>query len=160
MPDAVPFPPAVPRARATPAPAPSRVPAGDSTPTRGQRPEPPRRIAVRTSRCFAIIAVDAIARLEADDNYVVVWADRAYRHKATLDALCARLGPARFVRVHRSHAVNVAAVRELNALGRGEFRLVLRDGASLRTGRRYAATVAAVFGLGDERAADRRPASG
>jgi two-component system, LytTR family, response regulator len=113
--------------------------------------EPLRRIAVRTSRCFSIVAVESILRLAADDNYVVVWADRAYRHKATLDAVCARLDPARFVRIHRSHAVNVTAVRELSALGRGEYRLVLRDGTALRTGRRFARVVTAAFGLDDER---------
>jgi len=109
--------------------------------------EPTRRIAVRSARAYRIVALDTIVRISADDNYVVVTADRDYRQKCTLDAFLARLPPARFVRVHRSHAVNIAAVRELAALGRGEFRLVLRDGTTLRTGRRFAAVVVATFGL-------------
>src|SRR4051812_28680117 len=94
-------------------------PAGQATSTAPLVPaaEPPRRIAVRSARCFSIVPVDAITWLEADDNSVVLWADRPYRQKATLEALCARLGASRFVRVHRSHAVNVAAVRTLHALG-------------------------------------------
>jgi DNA-binding LytR/AlgR family response regulator len=109
--------------------------------------EPARRIAVRSARAYWIVALDAIVRVSADDNYVVVRADREYRQKCTLDAFLARLDPARFVRVHRSHAVNVAAVRELAALGRGEYRLVLRDDTTLRTGRRFAAVVVTTFGL-------------
>jgi DNA-binding LytR/AlgR family response regulator len=109
--------------------------------------EPARRIAVRSARAYRIIAIDTIVRISADDNYVVVTADRDYRQKCTLDAFRARLDPVRFVRVHRSHAVNTAAVRELAALGRGEFRLALRDGTTMRTGRRFAAVVVTTFGL-------------
>ena len=109
---------------------------------------PPRRIAIRTGRTIAIVPVDSIIRLAADDNYVVIHADRAYRHKCTLAALCDRLDPRRFLRIHRSHAVNVGAVCEMHALARRELRLVLRDGTSLHTGRRYAAQVASACGLG------------
>ena len=110
---------------------------------------PARRIAVRTARAYWIIPMDSIVRVTADDNYVVVRADRDYRQKCTLDAFLARLDPARFVRVHRSHVVNVGAVRELAALGRGEFRLVLQDGTRVRTGRRFTAAVTRAFGLDD-----------
>jgi len=109
--------------------------------------ESARRIAVRTARAYWIIPIDSIVRISADDNYVVVRADREYRQKCTLDAFLARLDPARFVRVHRSHAVNVNAVREVAALGRGEFRLVLEDGTRVRTGRRFTATVTRALGL-------------
>ena len=108
---------------------------------------PLRRLAVRCGRTIAIVPVDTIVRLEADDNYVLIFADRCHRHKATLAAVCARLDPERFVRIHRCHAVSVAAVRELQPLWRGEFRLVLRDATALRSGRCYGAAVARAFGL-------------
>ena len=38
---------------------------------------PARRIAVRTARAYWIIPIDSIVRISADDNYVVVRADRS-----------------------------------------------------------------------------------
>jgi two-component system LytT family response regulator len=131
-----------------------RAPVPFSSPARpaiaGTIPSTPvtPRLAVRCGRTIAIVPVDAIVRLEADDNYVLIHADRCYRHKSTLAALCARLDPERFVRIHRRHVVSVAAVRELQALWRGEFRLTLRDGTVLRSGRCYGDAVARAWGLG------------
>ena len=105
------------------------------------------RLAVRHGRSIAIVPLEAIIRLEADDNYVRVFADREYRHKSTLAALCSRLEARYFLRVHRRHAVNLAMVRELHPLWRGEYRLMLRDGTVIRTGRRYAGSLAGALGL-------------
>jgi len=133
---------------ALPSSAPASPPPASAAAVATRHPaETGRRIAVRTARAYWIIPMESIVRIAADDNYVVVRADRDYRHKCTLDAFLARLDAARFVRVHRSHAVNVGAVRELAPLGRGEFRLVLHDGTRLRTGRRFTAAVVAAFGL-------------
>src|SRR5690242_19645748 len=81
------------------------------------RLQPPQRwldrIAVRSVNRIVIVQVDTIARLEAEDNYVRIWADRLYLHKDTLSGLVDKLDPARFLRVHRSHAINIRLVREL-----------------------------------------------
>ena len=70
------------------------------------------RIAVRSLARIVIVPVQDIVRLEAEDNYVRIWADRAYLHKETLTGLVARLDPNEFLRVHRSHAVNLRLVRD------------------------------------------------
>src|SRR5690348_7190312 len=70
-------------------------------------------IPVRSLERIVIVRVQAIQRLEADDNYVRIWADRMYLHKETLAGLCARLDPEHFLRIHRSHAVRIDNVREL-----------------------------------------------
>ena len=92
--------------------------------------------------------VASIVRLEAEDNYVRLWADRPYLHKETLTGLMARLDPAEFLRIHRSHAVNVRYVRELRPLLHGEYQVVLSDGTELTSGRSYRAAIQAMFGLG------------
>ena len=74
------------------------------------------RIPVRSVHRIVIVPVETIVRLEAEDNYVRIWADRPYLHKETLTSLCSRLDPAVFLRVHRSHAVNLTLVRELRSL--------------------------------------------
>ena len=105
------------------------------------------RIAVRSLARIVIVPVHEIVRLEAEDNYVRIWADRAYLHKETLTGLCARLDPNEFLRVHRSHAVNLRLVRELHPLMHGEFRIVLANGTEITSGRSYRQSIQRVFGL-------------
>jgi len=106
------------------------------------------RIAVRSVNRIVIVPVATIIRLEAEDNYVRVWAERAWFHKETLSGLMTRLDPACFARVHRSHAVSVQAVRELKPQPHGEYAIVLADGTTVTSGRSYRAQVQDAFGLG------------
>jgi DNA-binding LytR/AlgR family response regulator len=116
------------------------VPASDTE-------RPLERIAVRSVGRIIIVPVAAIVRLEAEDNYIRLHADRTYLHKETLTRMVARLDPVFFLRVHRSHAVNLQRVRELHRLLHGEYRLVLCDGASINSGRSYADAIRRAFGL-------------
>jgi two-component system LytT family response regulator len=106
------------------------------------------RIAVRSVNRIVIVPVADIVRLDAEDNYVRIWADRPYLHKETLTGLVARLDPAAFLRIHRSHAVNIDRVRELRPLLHGEYLMVLTDGTELTSGRSYKLRIQASFGLG------------
>ena len=96
---------------------------------------------------IVIVPTADICRLEAEDNYVRIWADRPYLHKETLTRLLASLDPAQFVRVHRSHAVNVRRVRELRPQLHGEYLVVLLDGSEITSGRSYRAHIQDAFGL-------------
>ena len=109
---------------------------------------PLSRIAVKSVNRIAIVPVGEIVRIEAEDNYVRLWADRPYLHKETLSGLLARLDPAMFLRVHRSHAVNITAVRELRPLLHGEYLIVLGNGTEITSGRSYRAAIQEAFGLG------------
>ena len=115
------------------------------------RARAPRRYAdcipVRSLDRIVIVRVQTIVRLEADDNYVRIWADRMYLHKETLAGLCGRLDPRDFLRVHRSHAVRIDSVRELVPRLHGEYLLRLDDGVQLISGRSYRAHIRAAFGL-------------
>ena len=106
------------------------------------------RIAVRSLARIVIVPVHDIVRLEAEDNYVRIWAERPFLHKETLTSLCSRLDPAVFLRVHRSHAVNLTLVRELRPQLHGEYTIVLADGTAIVSGRSYRARIQQVFGLG------------
>ncbi len=108
---------------------------------------PIQRIAVKSVNRIMIVRVADIVRLEADDNYVRLWADRPYLHKETLTGLIARLDPLRFLRIHRSHGVNVGAVREFHPLTHGEYAVILNDGTELTSGRSYRPAIQAMFGL-------------
>jgi two-component system, LytTR family, response regulator len=105
------------------------------------------RIPVRSMNRIVIVAVAAIGRLEAEDNYVRIWADRPHLHKETLTGLMLRLDPAEFLRIHRSHAVNIRLVRELRPQLHGEYLIALADGTELTSGRSYRARIQEAFGL-------------
>jgi DNA-binding LytR/AlgR family response regulator len=126
---------------------PTAVAGSEPSPLAAVPPTPLARIAVRGSNSIVLVAATAIRRLETEDNYVRIWADRPYLHKATLSGLVARLDPAHFTRVHRRHAVNVAFVSELRPRPHGEFALLLADGTTLLSGRSYAREVRRAFGL-------------
>ena len=117
-------------------------------PGRAGATRPLTRIAVKSVNRIVIVQVHEIVRIEAEDNYVRLWADRPYLHKETLSGLMNRLDPAVFLRVHRSHAVNIAAVRELRPMLHGEYLIMLGNGTSITSGRSYRAPIQDAFGLG------------
>jgi len=76
--------------------------------------------------------------VEASGNYVTLHAGRE-RHmlRRTMSDLLACLDPQLFVRIHRSHIVNVERIRELQALDNGEWLVILTDGVRLTLSRSY-----------------------
>jgi two-component system LytT family response regulator len=96
------------------------------------------RIAVRTDRGVHFVRAAEIDWVEAEGNYVRLHA-RGQRHllREPLHRMLARLDPRRFVRVHRSAAVNLDRVRRLEPWFHGEFEVVLEDGTRLRSSRTF-----------------------
>jgi two-component system LytT family response regulator len=88
-----------------------------------------------------------VVRIEAEDNYVRIWADRPYLHKQTLSGLMQMLDPGEFLRIHRSHAVNIRLVRELRPQLHGEYVIALANGTELTSGRSYRGRIQDAFGL-------------
>ena len=108
---------------------------------------PYRFLAVRWQRRFVIVPIASIVRIDACDDRVVVVAERSYPHHETLARVCARLAGDAVVRVHRSHAVNVDAIREARARRHGEYALALRDGSVIVSGRAWRDDVEAALRL-------------
>lgn len=110
-------------------------------PERGEPIEPvdrPQRLLVKKLRREFLIAVADIDALQAQGNYVGLRVRGSdYLMRSTLSALEARLDPARFVRVHRSHVVNLDAVSAIEPQDDGDAIVVLRDGSRVPCSRRY-----------------------
>jgi len=95
------------------------------------------RLLVPQGEQLQLIDASSIHWLQADDNYVHVHTAQArYMLRRTLSDLLLQLGE-RFVRIHKSVAVNIAEVRSLSPLFKGDHEVVLRGGAVLRMSRRY-----------------------
>jgi two-component system LytT family response regulator len=94
------------------------------------------RLFVRERGAIVPIPVESIVRLEARDDYVAVHLAGA-RHlvHVTMQDLLPRLDPRRFVRIHRSHAVNWGWVRAIVPGPPGRMVVVLADGSRIAASR-------------------------
>ncbi|MDP9912797.1 LytTR family DNA-binding domain-containing protein [Variovorax boronicumulans] len=98
----------------------------------------PERFLVRKLRREFLIAATDIDWLQAEGNYVGLHVNgHDYLLRATLTDFLTQLNPATFVRVHRSHAVNLGRIKEIEPLDGGDARLHMHDGTSVPCSRRY-----------------------
>ena len=124
-------------------PQPARVePAMAQAPPAPPAPPPapvrPERFLVRKLRREFLIAATDIDWLQAEGNYVGLHVNgHDYLLRATLTDFLTQLDPAAFVRVHRSHAVNLGRIREIEPLDGGDARLHMHDGTTVPCSRRY-----------------------
>lgn len=99
--------------------------------------------------------VSEIVMLEAERDYVRIHLGDGRTHlvRATLTGLIDRLGVDRFVRVHRSAAVNRDALTDSRTRG-GDLILTLSTGHDVRVGRRRRASVLEALGVRTGRSPD------
>jgi two-component system LytT family response regulator len=99
-----------------------------------------RRLLVSADERAVFVSTRDIVKLEADRNNVVIYSrGGTYVLRSTLDALERKLDPAQFVRVHRSHIINIDAVKEIHGWFHGDYKIRLHDGSELMWSRRFAA---------------------
>lgn len=85
------------------------------------------------------VPVETIDRIEADGDYVRLHVgETSYLVKDTIASMEARLGPAAFVRVHRSSIVNLAGVRSIRRRTPRGLCLILTGGVAVTIGPSYA----------------------
>ncbi|MGQ3000129.1 MAG: LytTR family DNA-binding domain-containing protein, partial [Variovorax sp.] len=122
---------------AEPAPA-ADAPPPPAEPAPPPAPARPERFLVRKLRREFLIAASDIDWLQAEGNYVGLHVNgHDYLLRATLTDFLTQLDPALFVRVHRSHAVNLSRLREIEPLDGGDARLHMHDGSTVPCSRRY-----------------------
>lgn len=101
-------------------------------------PRPVERFAVRSGECTTFVPVEEVDRIEAFQNYVRLHAGPASHllHvpmntiEAVLDSNC-------FLRIHRSHIVNVRQIAQLWSIAHGQYVIELKSGERLQSGRTY-----------------------
>jgi two-component system LytT family response regulator len=117
------------------------VPAGERA-EESLRPSPMRRLFVREGGRILPIRTAAVERLEASDDFAYVYAGgRRYRINAPLAELEQRLDPSIFVRIHRSHIVNLDYVAAWTPYDGSRFEVRLRDGTVLTASRKRSRTL-------------------
>jgi two-component system LytT family response regulator len=90
------------------------------------------RLFVRDAGRIVPVRAASIERLEAADDYIIVHVPgRQFRLNLTLAEIEQRLDPQVFVRVHRSHIVNMDHVASWTPYDGSRFQVTLRSGATI-----------------------------
>jgi two-component system LytT family response regulator len=104
------------------------------------RPEPYHsRIQVRDGPHIRFVSVSDVRYVESEGNHLKLHlADGSTaRIRRSLKDLMSVLDPRRFVRIHRSTAVNLDFVREVQPWFSGDYVALMRAGEELRVSRHY-----------------------
>lgn len=97
---------------------------------------PLTRLFVRDRGRIVPILAANIERLEAADDYVELHVQsRTYLVYLTLNDFERRLDPQRFIRIHRSHIVNLDYVKQLVPFDGSRMQVEMRDGAKILASR-------------------------
>ncbi|MDI1253579.1 LytTR family DNA-binding domain-containing protein [Thermomonas sp.] len=111
--------------------------AADDLPA-AERPQRPERFLVRKLGKEFLVNANEVEWLQASGNYMNLHVrGRAYPLRSTMAVIETQLDPAKFVRVHRSHIVNLDCVAEIQPLDTGDARIVMRDGSQIPCSRRH-----------------------
>ncbi len=104
--------------------------------------EPLARFFVRDRGRLVPVDAREIVRLEADDDYVRVFTrERHYLVYLTLTDFERRLDSERFIRIHRTHMVNLDAVQQIVPMDGGRMQVELRDGTKITASRARSKTL-------------------
>lgn len=107
-----------------------RLPAAESTDA------PLTHLFVRDRGRLIPVNLAEVTRIEAEDDFVALHLrGRRLLHHATLSATVAQLDPRQWIRVHRSHAINLAFVSALEPLDANRLLVRLGDGSVVRASR-------------------------
>ena len=107
------------------------------------------RIVVKDGAAVHVIPVERLDYAEAQDDYVALKSDKkTYLKQQTISSLESMLDPAVFIRIHRSHIVNLERVAKIEAYTKDSKVAVLRDGTQLPVSRAGYARLKALLGEG------------
>ncbi|CAN5488323.1 hypothetical protein BH10PSE6_BH10PSE6_15840 [soil metagenome] len=112
----------------------------EEAPESSAPPAPPlERFTVRKRGGSEVLVEMAdIDWIEASGNYAILHVGgETFEIRSSLAKLETELDPKRFVRVHKSHVVNIARVAEVTPWVGGDWRIRLQDGAEVNLSRRY-----------------------
>jgi two-component system LytT family response regulator len=106
------------------------------------------RLAIRTAHGVLMLAVADIEWIEARGDYARIHSGaRTDLVRESLSSLESRLGPTRFVRIHRSAIVNLARVREFKPDQSGAMVAILLNGQRCRLSRRGRERLAGILAV-------------
>ena len=126
------------------------TPVADEAPGRWSAPVPPRpprtadpeRMVVKSGSRLVFVSFSELDFIRANANYVTLHCGATtWDVREKIGEIAERLPAGRFLRIHRSYIVNVAALQSLYPVGGGEYMATLRSGRELPVGPSYPAAI-------------------
>lgn len=106
----------------------------------------PEQLLFKTENAIEVVQANAIEWIESSGNYIkVCLKDNAFIARQTLTAVQSQLDPNCFIRIHRSHLVNIGLVTKITPINKGDHTLLLSNGTELRLSRSYQELFFSVF---------------
>lgn len=106
----------------------------------------PERMMLKTEDGIRVIGCNDIHWAEASGNYVkVCLKDNVFIARQTLNGLQSQLDERKFLKIHRSHVVNIDIIIKVDPIGKGDYNIQLASGEQLRLSRGYNADFFAIF---------------
>lgn len=104
---------------------------------------PNQRIALRDGSQTELLDYNDIVWIDAAGDYMCLHDihDRTHVIRSTMGKLLKRLNDPRFLRVHRSTAINLEGIQRARSLDKGEYRLTMRGGGVVKVSRSYRAAI-------------------
>ena len=104
--------------------------------TRAESDESLDRIVVKTGNKIQILPLEVISHFEAQDDYVAIHSDQGkFLKLMRMKHLENRLPTGEFVRIHRSHIVNVKQIEKIELYEKDSYLLSLKTGIQLPVSR-------------------------
>lgn len=101
-------------------------------------PKQIERFAIRSGERTIFLPVDEVDWIEAFQNYVRLHTTRAtHLLHVPMNTIEAVLSSDRFLRIHRSHIVNLRRVAQFWSIAHGQYVIELQSGQRLQSGRTY-----------------------
>jgi two-component system LytT family response regulator len=96
------------------------------------------RLVLKSNGCISFLDVNDVDWMEAAGVYIYLHVGaKKHLYRSSVTQLLQRIDPERFVRIHRSAAVNTSRIRELRSMSHGDYALILKDGTELTLSRAY-----------------------
>ncbi len=87
------------------------------------------RIVVKSGSKIHVIPIDQVEQIEAQDDYVMIHSGGArFMKKETMGTLEQSLPEDQFLRIHRSHIVNISQIQRIEQYGKENYLLILKNG--------------------------------
>jgi two-component system LytT family response regulator len=108
----------------------------------------PKTLLFKAEGTIEVAQADEVQWIESSGNYVKICLERtAFIARQTLTGVQSQLDPTIFVRIHRSHVININEVIQVTPISKGDHTLQLRSGTELRLSRAYQENFFKVFNL-------------
>ena len=96
------------------------------------------RVSIKVNGRIVLLNVEDVEWITSEGNYVSLHSKgKGYLLRETMDRIEKKLDPAAFVRLRRSTIVRINQIQELHPSSKGEFEVLLKDGTTLSSSRRY-----------------------